>query len=57
MPAWKSIVENAEKRNDYIAVRGHGGFVRGKWDEITEIIAAANAAVTTPHHSWPSRIG
>ena len=41
--AWKSIVENPDKRNDYIQVRGHGGFVRAKWDEVTEIIAAANA--------------
>jgi nitrate reductase alpha subunit len=41
--AWKSIVENPGKRLDYIRVRGHGGFVRAKWDEVTEIIAAANA--------------
>ncbi len=41
--AWKSIVENPAKRDDYIQVRGHGGFVRAKWDEITEIIGAANA--------------
>ena len=24
-------------------MRGHGGFVRGDWDEVNEIIAAANA--------------
>jgi len=41
--AWKSIVEDPAKRNDYISVRGHGGFVRAKWDEVNEIIAAANA--------------
>ena len=41
--AWKSIVEDPEKRQDYISVRGHGGFVRAKWDEVTEIIGAANA--------------
>ena len=41
--AWASIVENSKKRNDYIQVRGHGGFVRAKWDEVTEIIGAANA--------------
>ncbi len=41
--AWKSIVEDPVKRNDYISVRGHGGFVRAKWDEVNEIIAAANA--------------
>ena len=41
--AWKSIVEDPRKRDDYIQVRGHGGFVRARWDEVTEIIAAANA--------------
>jgi nitrate reductase alpha subunit len=41
--AWKSIVEDPKTRQDYISVRGHGGFVRAKWDEITEIIGAANA--------------
>ncbi|RTL61302.1 MAG: nitrate reductase subunit alpha, partial [Hyphomicrobiales bacterium] len=41
--AWKSIVEDPAKRSDYISVRGHGGFVRAKWDEVNEIIAAANA--------------
>jgi nitrate reductase alpha subunit len=41
--AWKSIVEDPAKRADYISVRGHGGFVRAKWDEVNEIIAAANA--------------
>jgi len=41
--AWKSIVEDPKKRNDYIQVRGHGGFVRAEWEEVTEIIAAANA--------------
>jgi nitrate reductase / nitrite oxidoreductase, alpha subunit len=30
--AWKSIVEDTAKRNDYISMRGHGGFVRAKWD-------------------------
>ncbi len=41
--AWKSIVEDPEKRASYTKKRGHGGFVRGSWDEINEIIAAANA--------------
>jgi nitrate reductase alpha subunit len=41
--AWRSIVEDPAKRNDYVKVRGHGGFVRAKWDEVTEVIAAANA--------------
>ena len=41
--AWKSIVENPEKRASYTKMRGHGGFVRASWDEVTEIIATANA--------------
>jgi nitrate reductase alpha subunit len=41
--AWKSIVEDPQKRGSYTAVRGHGGFVRAAWDEVTEIVAAANA--------------
>ena len=41
--AWASIVENTEKRAAYTRKRGLGGFVRAGWDEVTEIIAAANA--------------
>ena len=41
--AWTAIQEDPEKRRDYIKVRGHGGFVRSTWDEVNEIIAAANA--------------
>ena len=41
--AWAAIVEDPEQRRAYTAIRGHGGFVRAGWDEITEIIAAANA--------------
>ncbi len=32
-----------EKRDAYVKKRGLGGFVRADWDEVTEIIAAANA--------------
>ena len=41
--AWASIVEDAEKRASYTTKRGLGGFVRAEWDEVTEIIGAANA--------------
>jgi nitrate reductase alpha subunit len=41
--AWASIVENPGKRAAYVTRRGHGGFVRATWDEVQEIIAAANA--------------
>ena len=40
--AWGAIQADAEKRKSYTSVRGLGGFVRIDWDEITEIIAAAN---------------
>ncbi|MBL8895877.1 MAG: nitrate reductase subunit alpha, partial [Rhizobiales bacterium] len=41
--AWASIVETPQKRAAYVKKRGLGGFVRADWDEVTEIIAAANA--------------
>jgi nitrate reductase alpha subunit len=41
--AWASIQADPEKRKSYTAIRGHGGFVRSTWDEVNEIIAAANA--------------
>ncbi len=41
--AWKSIVENPDKRSDYTKVRGLGGFVRANWDEASELVASANA--------------
>ncbi len=40
--AWAAIQADPEKRRLYTAVRGLGGFVRAGWDEVTEIIAAAN---------------
>ena len=41
--AWTHIQETPELRQDYVRVRGAGGFVRSNWEEVTEIIAAANA--------------
>ena len=52
--AWASIVEDPEKRADYIKVRGHGGFVRSTWDEVNELIASANAYTAKAH--GPDRI-
>jgi nitrate reductase / nitrite oxidoreductase, alpha subunit len=52
--AWASIVENPKARADYTKVRGHGGFVRATWDEVTEIIAAANAYTVKTH--GPDRV-
>ena len=41
--AWAAIQEDPAKRADYVRMRGLGGFVRATWDEVNEIIAAANA--------------
>ncbi|MEQ8738196.1 MAG: molybdopterin-dependent oxidoreductase, partial [Hoeflea sp.] len=41
--AWGSIVEDPKKRHAYTSRRGLGGFVRAGWDEVNDIIAAANA--------------
>jgi nitrate reductase alpha subunit len=52
--AWASIVGNPEKRAAYTGKRGLGGLVRAKWDEVNEIIAAANAYTIKTH--GPDRI-
>ena len=52
--AWASIVESPDKRKSYTAIRGHGGFVRARWDEVNEIIAAANAYTVRKH--GPDRV-
>ena len=41
--AWKSIVEDPQKRASYVTKRGLGGFVRATWDEVSELVASANA--------------
>jgi nitrate reductase alpha subunit len=40
--AWASIVADRDTANSYKSMRGRGGFVRSSWEEVTEIIAAAN---------------
>ncbi|MDP3253914.1 MAG: molybdopterin-dependent oxidoreductase, partial [Hydrogenophaga sp.] len=52
--AWASIVENPEARRDYQQVRGMGGFVRSTWDEVNQLIAAANVYTIKQH--GPDRI-
>ncbi|HLN08383.1 MAG TPA: nitrate reductase subunit alpha, partial [Xanthobacteraceae bacterium] len=52
--AWQAIVEDPAKRGEYQAVRGLGGFVRASWDEVNEIIAAAN--IHTAKNHGPDRI-
>ncbi len=40
--AWESIVTNEKSRKEYQQARGKGGFRRVSWDEVSEIMAAAN---------------
>ncbi|MDT0576051.1 nitrate reductase subunit alpha [Croceicoccus sp. F390] len=41
--AWAAIVSDPVKRSDWVKRRGRGGLVRSSWQEVNEIIAAANA--------------
>ncbi|MCC2636465.1 MAG: narZ [Moraxellaceae bacterium] len=52
--AWASIVEDKAKAESYKSKRGLGGFVRSSWDEVNELIAAAN--VYTAKQYGPDRI-
>jgi nitrate reductase / nitrite oxidoreductase, alpha subunit len=52
--AWALIVENEEARRDYQKVRGMGGMVRSTWDEVNQLIAAANVYTIKKH--GPDRI-
>lgn len=52
--SWAAIVEDPAKSKSYKSIRGLGGFVRAKWEEAEEIIAAAN--VYTAKKYGPDRI-
>ncbi len=52
--AWRAIVQDPEVRRSWVARRGRGGFVRAGWDEVAELIAAAN--VYTIREYGPDRI-
>jgi nitrate reductase alpha subunit len=52
--AWEAIQADPALRQDYVQVRGKGGFVRAGWDEATEIVAAANAYTTRKY--GPDRV-
>lgn len=52
--AWASIVENEETRKAYTSKRGMGGFRRGTWEEVLEIIAAST--IYTAKKDGPDRI-
>ncbi len=52
--AWAAIQADPAKRASYTKTRGKGGFVRASWDEVTEIVAAANAYTTKKY--GPDRV-
>src|SRR5690606_3675748 len=52
--AWTAIVDDASARASYTRRRGLGGFVRSNWDEVNELIAAANIHTIKRH--GPDRI-
>ena len=52
--AWAAIVENDSARREWQKQRGLGGFVRSTWDEVNQMIAAANIYTIKKH--GPDRI-
>ena len=52
--AWASVAGNPESRARYQQARGKGGFRRASWDEVNELIAAAN--IHTVQQYGPDRL-
>ena len=52
--AWAAIVENDAARREWQKQRGLGGFVRSTWDEVNQMVAAANVYTIKKH--GPDRI-
>ena len=52
--AWESIVNNPELRSRFQRARGKGGFRRGDWDELLELIAAST--IHTIRRHGPDRV-
>ncbi|SIO95194.1 nitrate reductase subunit alpha [Vibrio spartinae] len=52
--AWASIVEDKQQTELYKKARGRGGMIRSTWQELNELIAAANVYTTKTH--GPDRI-
>jgi len=49
--AWESIVSNDASRSRYQRARGKGGFRRGNWDELLELITASVIHTIKKHGS------
>lgn len=54
LTAWENLQNNKEKRKAYQTTRGKGGFRRAAWDEVLEIIGAAN--IYTAKKYGPDRV-
>jgi nitrate reductase alpha subunit len=54
MKAWENLQNNKEKRKKYQNSRGKGGFRRTTWEEVLEIMAAAN--IHTAKKYGPDRV-
>jgi len=52
--AWALIQADEAARRDYQQLRGMGGFVRSTWDEVNQLIAAANVHTIKQH--GPDRV-
>ncbi len=52
--AWAALIEDPQKRTRFQQARGKGGFRRAKWDEVSELIAAAS--LYTARKWGPDRI-
>lgn len=52
--AWENLQKDPEKRKKYQQARGKGGFRRTSWDEVIEIISAAN--IYTAKKYGPDRV-
>jgi nitrate reductase alpha subunit len=49
--AWEALVTNKESRARYQRARGKGGFRRGSWEELLELIAASTIYTIKEHGS------
>jgi len=54
LQAWAALQADPEKRRAYQQARGKGGFWRASWDEVLEIMAAAN--IYTAKQYGPDRV-
>lgn len=52
--AWTNLQNNAQQRSQYQNARGKGGFRRVQWDEVLELMAAAN--IYTAKKYGPDRV-